>query len=96
MPGSKVPVIRQPFARATCCRSGRTGPFSGNHLYDLRNDPDEDENRAGESRERDAADQLREALKDDRGAGRSVRAVGVSLSGPQMTQMSRMVDGATA
>ena len=39
------------------------GDFSGNHLYDLRNDPNEDENRAGERREREAADKLREALK---------------------------------
>jgi hypothetical protein len=29
----------------------------------LRNDPDENENRAGEKRERESADKLREALK---------------------------------
>lgn len=39
------------------------GRFSGNHLYDLANDPTEDENRAGEHAEREAADKLREALK---------------------------------
>jgi arylsulfatase A-like enzyme len=63
MPGSKVPVIRQPFVAGDMLPFWAYGDFSGNHLYDLRNDPDEDENRAGERRERDAADKLREALK---------------------------------
>ena len=62
MPGSKVPVIRQPFVAGDLLPYWAIGPFSGNHLYDLRNDPDEDENRAGERREAEAADRLREAL----------------------------------
>ena len=40
------------------------GGFSGNHLYDLRNDPAEDENRVGERAESDAADLLFQALKE--------------------------------
>ena len=39
------------------------GPFSGNHLYDLHNDPAEENNMAGSRAERDIADKLREALK---------------------------------
>ena len=60
--GSKVPVIRQPFRQGDLLPYWAYGPFSGNHLYDLRIDPDEDENRAGESLERAYADLLRHAL----------------------------------
>jgi hypothetical protein len=63
MPGSKVPVIRQPFEPGDLLPYWGMGKFSGNHLYDLANDPTEDENRAGERAEREAADKLREALK---------------------------------
>lgn len=63
MPGSKVPVIRQPFRAGDMLPYWARGSFSGNHLYHLRDDPAEDENRAGEAPERAAVDQLREALK---------------------------------
>jgi arylsulfatase A-like enzyme len=64
MPGSDVPVIRQPFA------AGDTLPFwaSGarnagrHHLYDLDVDPDEQENRRGEPGEAQMIDLLRTAL----------------------------------
>ena len=62
MPGSTVPVIRQPFVAGDLLPYWALGGFSGNHLYDLRNDPDEDENRAGERGEREQADRLRQAL----------------------------------
>ncbi len=66
MPGSDIPVIRQPFA------SGDVLPFwaSGgrnvgrHHLYDLDVDPDERENRRGGAQEADMADLLRTALLD--------------------------------
>jgi arylsulfatase A-like enzyme len=51
MPGSKVPVIRQPFRDGDLLPYWAYGRFSGNHLFDLNNDPGEDENRAGEPRE---------------------------------------------
>ena len=63
MPGSKVPVIRQPFRQGDVLPYWAVGPFSGNHLYDLRNDPAEGNNLAGSRAERDMADKLREALK---------------------------------
>ena len=65
MPGSAVPVIRQPFA------AGDALPFwvsrgisRQHHLYDVAVDPDELENRVGESRmEAEMTDLLREALR---------------------------------
>ena len=38
------------------------GGFTGNHLYDLDDDPTEDRNLAGTAAEKEAADRLREAL----------------------------------
>ncbi len=64
MPGSKVPVIRQPFVAGDLLPYWALGPFSGNHLYDLSDDPSEEENRAGERAEREAADVLRAALQE--------------------------------
>ena len=50
MPGTDVPVIRQPFAPGDRCRSGRAAcGRATHHLYDLDVDPDEAENRAGET-----------------------------------------------
>ncbi|MEX2245213.1 MAG: sulfatase-like hydrolase/transferase [Dehalococcoidia bacterium] len=63
MPGSRVPVIRQPFRAGDLVPYWALGPFSGNHLYDLRNDPGEEENRRGERIERESADRLRQALQ---------------------------------
>lgn len=63
MPGSTVPVLRQPFAAGDRVPFWAWGPFGGNHLYDLHNDPDEVRNLAGTPGERDAADALRSALQ---------------------------------
>jgi hypothetical protein len=64
MPGSNVPVIRQPFRKGDALPYWAVGEFSGNHLYDLHNDPAEENNLAGSRAERDMADKLREALKE--------------------------------
>lgn len=65
MPGSDVPVIRQPFA------AGDALPFwvgrsnvGQHHLYDVDTDPDEQENRRGERREREMIELLRHALAE--------------------------------
>jgi arylsulfatase A-like enzyme len=63
MPGSKVPVIRQPLRDGDFLPYWAYGPFTGNQLYDLRNDPAEEKNLAGTAREKDFADHLREALR---------------------------------
>jgi len=68
MPGSDVPVIRQPFEADDVlpfwARGGTTN-VGRHHLYDLSVDPDEAENRRGEaSMEGELIDLLRTALVD--------------------------------
>lgn len=63
MPGSAVPVLRQPFTAGDRVPFWAWGPFGGNHLYDLTDDPQETRNLAGGAVERDAADALRAALQ---------------------------------
>ncbi|MBI5949043.1 MAG: sulfatase [Chloroflexi bacterium] len=63
MPGTRIPVIRQPFQPGDMLPYWAGGRFTGNHLYDLGIDPTEDENRAGHPLERDMADLLRQALQ---------------------------------
>jgi hypothetical protein len=63
MPGSKVPVIRQPFREGDMLPYwALVGTFDGSELYDLAADPDEDRNLAGTAQEKIAADLLRDAL----------------------------------
>jgi arylsulfatase A-like enzyme len=62
MPGSRVPVIRQPFQPGDLLPYWAYGRFSGNHLYRPDRDPLEEENLAGTGAEREAAGLLREAL----------------------------------
>jgi hypothetical protein len=62
MPGSTVPVIRQPFRAGDLLPYWGWGGFSGSELYDLGEDPDEGRDLAGTAVEKEAADQLREAL----------------------------------
>lgn len=63
MPGAHVPVIRQMWDESDPLPFWAGRRFSGNHLYDLENDPSEMENIAGTAPERDAIDALRAALK---------------------------------
>ena len=64
MPGTNIPVLRQPLRADDRLPLWAWGEFSGNHLYDLADDPDEERNLAGTAAERDAADALRAALED--------------------------------
>ena len=67
MPGSDVPVIRQPFAEGDTLPfwAGGARNLGRHHLYDLDVDPDEQENRRGESTaENEMADLLRSALAE--------------------------------
>jgi arylsulfatase A-like enzyme len=64
MPGTRVPVIRQPFQKGDLLPYWAIGGFSGNHLFDLADDPDEERNLAATRGERDAADQLVAALEE--------------------------------
>jgi hypothetical protein len=62
MPGSAVPVLRQPFRAADPLPLWAWGEFSGSHLYDLAEDPAEDRNLAGTKVEEAATEALRAAL----------------------------------
>ena len=62
MPGSAIPVLRQPFQPGDLIPFWGSGRFSGSHLYDLREDPAEERNLAGTARENELAERLRTAL----------------------------------
>ncbi|MCP5180752.1 MAG: sulfatase [Pseudomonadales bacterium] len=65
MPGSDVPVIRQPFAPGDPLPFWALGQRPDQHfLFDLHNDPDETENRIGHAEERRLRDLLHAALSD--------------------------------
>jgi hypothetical protein len=64
MPGSDVPVLRQPFAPGDRLPYWAAGEFSGNHLWDLENDPNEERDLVGAPEEKRAAEQLYEALRE--------------------------------
>jgi arylsulfatase A-like enzyme len=64
MPGTRVPVIRQPFQESDSLPYWAYGNFSGNHLYDLHNDPLEEHNLRGTPLEKELAEHLREALRE--------------------------------
>jgi arylsulfatase A-like enzyme len=63
MPGTNVPVIRQPFQQGDMLPYWALGPFMGNQLFNLRDDPQEERNLIGSAAEKTLADELREALK---------------------------------
>jgi hypothetical protein len=64
MPGSQIPVIRQPYEAGdpTPFWAGGARTVGQHHLYDLTVDPDEAENRVGEAAEAEMIDLLRTAL----------------------------------
>ena len=66
MPGSSVPVIRQPFQPGDALPMWVNGgaAVGRHHLYDLGTDPDEGRNLVGDARERRMQDLLRSALAD--------------------------------
>ena len=64
MPGSTVPVIRQPFDVSDSVPFWALGRFSGNHLYAVDDDPTEDHNLAGTPAEKAMADALGDVLRE--------------------------------
>ncbi len=63
MPGSDVPVIHQTWSEGDRVPFWAYAQFSGNHLYDTRDDPGETRNLAGSALEAECAARLRAALK---------------------------------
>ncbi len=64
MPGSDVPVIRQPFAQGDLLPYWAMGARSEHFLFDLEADPGERRNLVGSAAEKDAVDLLRSALEE--------------------------------
>ena len=66
MPGSTVPVIRQPFGPGDDLPYWALlgGRMRGHELYDVEDDPAEARNLAGGRPEQAAAEHLREALRE--------------------------------
>ena len=64
MPGSTVPVIRQPFDVSDNVPFWALGRFSGNHLYEVDDDPTEDRNLAGTPAEKALSDALADVLRE--------------------------------
>jgi arylsulfatase A-like enzyme len=64
MPGSRVPVIRQPFRTGDPLPYWAYTEFGGNLAFDLGEDPGEHRNLAGDAFGKDLADQLYAALRD--------------------------------
>jgi hypothetical protein len=62
MPGRRIPVIRQPFAKGDPLPYWSLDVTPGNLLFDLTNDPTEDHNLASSPREKETAERLRAAL----------------------------------
>jgi hypothetical protein len=62
MPGSTVPVIRQPFVASDFLPFWAYSEFTGTLAYDLAVDPGEDENRAAEALGRRLEGLLHDAL----------------------------------
>jgi len=63
MPGTDIPVIRQPFAEGDRLPMwAMTRNLDRHYLYDLDVDPDEQENRVGDTTEAHMVDMLRAAL----------------------------------
>ena len=64
MPGSEVPVIRQPFEPGDRVPYWALDPPTGHYLFDLEQDPGERRNLSGTAGEKDAEDLLRAALEE--------------------------------
>jgi len=63
MPGSPVPVLRQIWEAGDAIPFWAATRFSGNRLYDLENDPNEENNLTESAEEAVMADKLRAALQ---------------------------------
>ena len=80
MPGSDVPVLRQPYAPGDAIPIWAFGNQSvgKHHLYDLAVDPDEAENRVGEPLEREMLDLLRSALDEIDAPSEQLERLGIA------------------
>jgi arylsulfatase A-like enzyme len=78
MPGARVPVIRQMWDESDRLPYWALARFSGNHLFDLNEDPDENVNLVGSPRERDVLEALRSALKSVEAPPEQLKRLGLT------------------
>ncbi|MFQ5514503.1 MAG: sulfatase [Myxococcota bacterium] len=78
MPGSRVPVIRQPFREGDLLPFWSVGTPPGNHLWNLKDDPDELRDLAGSPIERQLEERLREALLEIEAPADQLERLGLS------------------
>lgn len=65
MPGSKIPVMRQPFAEGDLLPYwSLNAPINDHQLYDIDNDPEENHNLSGEAIETQMLDMITTALSE--------------------------------
>ena len=78
MPGSKVPVLRQPFREGDLLPFWSVGTPPGHHLWNVEEDPGELRDRAGEPAEAELAERLREALLEVEAPGDQLQRLGLA------------------
>lgn len=79
MPGSDIPVIRQPFREGDLLPFWATSPVIGDHhLYVVSDDPDENENRLGEGLEDNMIELLRVALTELQAPDEQFQRLGIA------------------
>lgn len=79
MPGSDIPVIRQPFAEGDLLPYwSMDAPVDAHELYVIPDDPEENENRAGEKVESDMIELLRVALKEIEAPAEQFERLGIA------------------
>jgi arylsulfatase A-like enzyme len=78
MPGSRVPVIRQPFREGDLLPFWSIGTPSGNRLWNVASDPAESRDRAGEPVEKELAEKLRAALQELEAPGDQLERLGLA------------------
>jgi hypothetical protein len=79
MPGSSVPVIRQPFEPGDMLPFWVADAREGDHyLFDLEEDPGERRNLVGTAAEKDAVDLLRSALEEVEAPAEQLERMGIA------------------
>jgi arylsulfatase A-like enzyme len=78
MPGTTIPVIRQPFDVSDNVPFWALGKFRGNHLFAVADDPTEDENLAGSPAEKSMADALGDVLREVEAPGDQLERLGLA------------------
>jgi hypothetical protein len=78
MPGSTIPVIRQPFREGDLLPFWSVGTPPGNHLWNIADDPNEEHDLAGTAVERELEEKLREALRAVEAPGDQLERLGLA------------------